>query len=425
MESEVNHQFISYIDEHINPLDSFYSNNGWSSNNNPNQSKEDKRILMSYDQNHMHHHHHHPVPKLEDFFVNNNNTQNDTQQDDSSSLTHINNYFNDHHTTTTTAFQQTNSAGSEVVDIINDELTFVAPTELGFTTCVLPPPPHSSSTLSLGSSGEYGKQRNHKAINVDCSNKKKIGATGDTFDGLGDMKLTFGITLVEEKVKLEKGVKVSTYFKEIEEMQHATKQEFIASLRRKSSGFSRGASMYRGVTRHHQQGRWQARIGRVAGNKDLYLGTFATEEEAAEAYDIAAIKFRGVNAVTNFEMNRYDVDSIMKSALPVGGAAKRLKISLESEQKSTTSSHGQQTERSNNISFLPVSMVPYGIPYDAGAAAMYHHNLYYQLPQNLNMDHTATATTSDSAGSTSSMTTAMNMLSQPTDFFPWPPQQPY
>lgn len=27
--------------------------------------------------------------------------------------------------------------------------------------------------------------------------------------------------------------------------------------------------------RHHQQGRWQARIGRVAGNKDLYLGTFS------------------------------------------------------------------------------------------------------------------------------------------------------
>ncbi|URE02775.1 AP2-like ethylene-responsive transcription factor, partial [Musa troglodytarum] len=74
---------------------------------------------------------------------------------------------------------------------------------------------------------------------------------------------------------------INNYEKEMEEMQHMTRQEFIASIRRacfgcrKSSGFSRGASIYRGVTRHHQHGRWQARIGRVAGNKDLYLGTFS------------------------------------------------------------------------------------------------------------------------------------------------------
>ncbi|CAL4953212.1 unnamed protein product [Urochloa decumbens] len=119
---------------------------------------------------------------------------------------------------------------------------------------------------------------------------------------------------------------VNNYEKELEEMKHMTRQEFVASLRRKSSGFSRGASIYRGVTRHHQHGRWQARIGRVAGNKDLYLGTFSTQEEAAEAYDIAAIKFRGLNAVTNFDMSRYDVKSILdSSALPIGSAAKRLK----------------------------------------------------------------------------------------------------
>ncbi|KAJ1404021.1 DNA-binding domain superfamily [Sesbania bispinosa] len=119
---------------------------------------------------------------------------------------------------------------------------------------------------------------------------------------------------------------VSHYEKELEEMKHMTRQEYVASLRRKSSGFSRGASIYRGVTRHHQHGRWQARIGRVAGNKDLYLGTFSTQEEAAEAYDIAAIKFRGLKAVTNFDMSRYDVRSILESStLPIGGAAKRLK----------------------------------------------------------------------------------------------------
>ena len=50
---------------------------------------------------------------------------------------------------------------------------------------------------------------------------------------------------------------------------------------------------------------------------DVFQGT---QEEAAEAYDIAAIKFRGLNAVTNFDMSRYDVKSIANSNLPIGGA---------------------------------------------------------------------------------------------------------
>ncbi|RZC61880.1 hypothetical protein C5167_023639 [Papaver somniferum] len=98
---------------------------------------------------------------------------------------------------------------------------------------------------------------------------------------------------------------LATYEEEIKEMEGQSKEEYIGSLRRRSSGFSRGVSKYRGVARHHHNGRWEARIGRVFGNKYLYLGTYATQEEAATAYDMAAIEYRGLNAVTNFDLSRY------------------------------------------------------------------------------------------------------------------------
>ncbi|KAK7267343.1 hypothetical protein RIF29_20012 [Crotalaria pallida] len=39
------------------------------------------------------------------------------------------------------------------------------------------------------------------------------------------------------------------YQMQLEEMQHMSRQEYVAHLRRKRSGFSRRTSIYRGVTR--------------------------------------------------------------------------------------------------------------------------------------------------------------------------------
>ncbi|GLJ43484.1 hypothetical protein SUGI_0904170 [Cryptomeria japonica] len=111
---------------------------------------------------------------------------------------------------------------------------------------------------------------------------------------------------------------ITEYKEELEVMKQMSTVDYINYLKRKSSGFTRGASIYRGVTRHHQKGKWQARIGRINGNKDVYLGTYSTEEEAAITYDIATIKFRGNDSVTNFDKRFYNVPRIKSSSLPIG-----------------------------------------------------------------------------------------------------------
>ncbi|XP_058179622.1 AP2-like ethylene-responsive transcription factor AIL6 [Rhododendron vialii] len=419
--------------------------------------------------------HHQPPPKLEDF-LGGDTSSFQTETQDSSSLTHIYDqsgasaYFNDHHDFKTinpgsAGFQAFSAnSGSEV-----DDSASVARTQLG---CVDYAGQYTESGHELALSqcpngglslGGNNNQRSEKAlVSVDSDSCKRItdtfgqrtsiyrGVTRHRWTGRYEAHLWDNSCRREGQARKGRQVylggydkedkaarsydlaalkywgptattnfPVANYTKELEEMKHSTKQEFIASLRRKSSGFSRGASIYRGVTRHHQQGRWQARIGRVAGNKDLYLGTFATEEEAAEAYDIAAIKFRGLNAVTNFEMNRYDVEAIMNSSLPIGGTAKRLKLSLEAEQKPSLN-HELPLQCSSNtstsINFSPVQSlpgIPCGVPFDA--ATRYHHNLFYL--------HSNNGGSSDAPNSATSMvTTPMTYLPPPAEFFIWPHQ---
>ena len=123
------------------------------------------------------------------------------------------------------------------------------------------------------------------------------------------------------------------YAQELRGIANVNKEELVLSLRRQSKGFAKGSSKYRGVTRH-QKGRWEARIGQLVGKKYRYLGLFDTEEDAAVAYDAEAVRQKGFDAVTNFDLAEY-ADELAAHTTSANGSGKRQRVSEDGENPNT------------------------------------------------------------------------------------------
>ncbi|KAK1614933.1 hypothetical protein QYE76_020450 [Lolium multiflorum] len=86
----------------------------------------------------------------------------------------------------------------------------------------------------------------------------------------------------------------------------------VPSLPTEPSGHD-GRSKFRGVCRQ-STGKFGARISK--GRAETWLGTFGTADEAARAYDAAAVRMFGVRAITNFEQPAAIDDDGVSSLVP-------------------------------------------------------------------------------------------------------------
>ncbi|XP_071716975.1 ethylene-responsive transcription factor WIN1-like [Rutidosis leptorrhynchoides] len=76
-----------------------------------------------------------------------------------------------------------------------------------------------------------------------------------------------------------------------------------------------GQKKFRGVRQRHW-GSWVSEIRHPLLKRRVWLGTFETAEEAAKAYDEAAVLMSGRNAKTNFPIVKKESQSSLSSPLP-------------------------------------------------------------------------------------------------------------
>jgi len=120
-----------------------------------------------------------------------------------------------------------------------------------------------------------------------------------------------------------------------------------ASKRGNRSGPKSKSSKYIGVSQYRRTGRWEAHIWDSSGQpgikgRQLHLGSFDDVIDAARAYDRAVLHFRGPSGNTNFSIEQYEHDPVLKalSGLTKEAFVLRLRNVAQTRRAKLQKAHG-------------------------------------------------------------------------------------